>query len=126
MTAGGGATVADGFPIPYDTLVSNNMTGATFATGTVTLTRPGTYLVNWWVTMQNIEKAGAESGFAVEINGVKLSGSYAPFGTGQIAGSSLVTVHSSPSTLQLVNHSGEPVTLSDTTAQSGITVTQFA
>lgn len=126
MTGGGGATVANGYPIPYDTLVSNNMTGATFATGTVTLTRPGTYLVNWWVTTQDIEKAGSEAGFAVELNGTSISGSYAPFGTGQISGSSLVTVQSSPSTLQVVNDSGEPVTLADTTAQSGITVTQLA
>lgn len=141
FTAGSGATVADGFPIPFNELVSNNAIGASFATGSITLTLPGTYLVHWWVALDPtlppaVEKSGqaaqagqtaTEIGFAASLNGEILSGAYAPCGTGQISGSALVTVTSSPSTLQIVNDSGENVTLAEIpTAQAGVTVTQLS
>ena len=140
LTAGAGGTVADGFPIPFNNLISNNALGASFVTGTVTLTKTGTYLVNWWVapdmTVAAVEKedgtataAGQiaeEISFAVALNGQIVSGACAPCGTGQISGSTLVTVTSSPTTLQIVNDSGENVLLSEVSAQAGVTVVQLA
>ena len=139
LTGGSGGTVANGFPIPFNNLVSNNAIGASFVTGAITLTRPGTYLVNWWVataTTQNPEETGdqaattgqsaSEVSFSAALNGTPVSGSYAPCGTGQLNGSTLVTVQNSPSTLQIVNSSGENVLLATTSVQAGVTVTQLA
>ena len=140
LTAGSGGTVANGFPIPFNDLISNNVLGASFVTGAVTLTRPGTYLVNWWVALDPSDLSAADSeeqtttndqvtselSFAVALNGDVLSGSYAPEGIGQMGGSAFVTVQSAPSALQIVNNSGENVLLAETTVQAGMTVTQLA
>ena len=139
LTAGSGGTVANGFPIPFNNLVSNNAIGASFVTGAITLNRPGTYLVNWWVAMNATEDAesandqtatvgqsDSQLSFSAALNGNIVSGSYAPCGTGQISGSTLVTVTNTPSTLQIVNSSGQNVLLASTTAQAGVTVTQLA
>ena len=139
LTAGSGGTVANSFPIPFNNLVSNNAIGASFVTGAITLTRPGTYLVDWWVataTAQTPEATGnqaatvgqgvSELSFSAALNGTVVSGSHAPCGTGQLSGSTLVTVQNSPSTLQIVNSSGENVLLAQTSVQAGVTVTQLA
>ena len=139
LTAGSGGTVANGFPIPFNNLVSNNAIGASFVTGAITLNRSGTYLVNWWVAMGETEDAEAANGqtattggaapelsFSAALNGNIVSGSYAPSGTGQISGSALVTVMNTPSTLQVVNSSGGNVLLAQTSVQAGVTVTQLA
>ncbi|HCU56355.1 MAG TPA: hypothetical protein DIC18_03355 [Clostridiales bacterium] len=139
LTAGSGGTVANGFPIPFNNLVSNNAIGANFVTGAVTLTRPGTYLVNWWVATDidepnaatkdqaaTVRQAGRQISFSVALNGSIVSGSYAPCWAGQVNGSSLVTVQSTPATLQIVNSSGQNVLLAQTTAQAGMTITQLA
>ena len=137
LTAGAGGTVADGFPIPFNKLISNNALGASFVTGAVTLTKSGTYLVNWWVAPE-ISAAAEETGsatagqvseeisFAVSVNGQIVSGSCAPVGTGQVSGSTLITVTSAPTTVQIVNDSGENVILSSVSAQAGMTIVQFA
>ena len=134
FTAGAGATVANGFPIPFNSLLSNNLNGGSFVTGAITLSRPGTYLVNWWVAIGeqgDVATKGAggrpsQIGFSTTLNGAVVSTSYAPCGTGQISGSALVTVQSTPATLQIVNGSGENVVLASTTAQAGVVVTQLA
>ena len=139
LTAGSGGTVANGFPIPFNDLVSNNAVGASFVTGAITLTTPGTYLVNWWVATGSEEDAATTEGqpattgqgnqqlsFSAALNGNIVSGSYAPCGTGQVSGSTLVSVTNTPSTLQIVNSSGQNVLLAQTTAQAGVTVTQLA
>lgn len=133
LTAASGGTVANDFPIPFNNLISNNALGASFVTGAITLSRPGTYLVNWWVAMGEggdvaTQGAGGPSqiGFSTTLNGAVVSTSYAPCGTGQISGNALVTVQSTPATLQIVNGSGENVVLASTTAQAGITVTQLS
>ena len=139
LTAGSGGTVVDGFPIPFNNLISNNARGASFVTGSITLNKPGTYLVNWWVA-PDISVAAAETdgqssvaaqvaeeiSFAVALNGQIVSGSCAPVGTGQITGSTLVTVTNTPATLQIVNDSGDNVVFATVSAQAGVTVIQFA
>jgi len=139
FTAGSGGTVADGFPIPFNNLISNNALGASFVTGSITLTRPGTYLVNWWVAPEiavaAVESEGQsatagqvtdEISFAASLNGQIISGSCAPVGTGQVNGFALVTVTSTPATLQIVNDSGSNVVLAEVSAQAGVSVTQLA
>lgn len=138
FTAGAGATVADGFPIPFNNLVSNNVLGASFVTGAVILNRPGTYLVNWWVApeiaqpaVEKERKAAVaqvydEVSFAVTLNGQTVSGACAPSGTGQLSGSTFVTVTNTPSTLQVVNASGDNVFLAEVSTQAGLSITQFS
>ena len=139
LTAGSGGTVANGFPIPFNNLVSNNAIGASFVTGAITLSKPGTYLVNWWVATEveeeveatgdqtaKVGQAGTQLSFSAALNGSIVSGSYAPCGAGQVSGSTLVSVQTTPSTLQIVNSSGSNVLLAETTVQAGVTVTQLA
>ena len=138
LTGSAGATIADGAPVPFNVLVSNNTLGVTFipGSGSVTFGRAGTYLVNWWVALgeeiatQNGDQAkGANTAtaFSVKLNGSVVSSAYAGSGAAQISGSSLVTVSSVPSVMQLVNNTGCSLTFAaGTSGQAGLTVTQLA
>lgn len=138
LTGAAGATIADGAPVPFNVLVSNNTLGVTFipGSGSVAFGRAGTYLVNWWVALgeeiatQNGDEAkgaNTETAFSVKLNGSVVSSAYAGSGAAQISGSSLVTVSSVPSVMQLVNNTGCSLTFAGgTSGQAGLTVTQLA
>ncbi|GEM_PF-2319945 len=133
LTGASGGTLANGFPIPFNNLVSNNALGVTFTTSSVTIARSGTYLVNWWVALEEpVEVENAAAGqnagiaFSATLNGSVVSTSYAPGGTDQFSGTALVTVTNTPATLQIINNSGCNVVFGEAGAQAGMTVTQFA
>ena len=132
LTGAPGGTVPNGGAIPFNQLLSNTTLGGSFTPGVtgVTLNRAGTYLVNWWVAVDcdpPVEKeTEIEVGFSVNVNGSVVSTAYAGVGTGQIAGSAVVTVTSAPAVLSLVNASGISVSYADTASQAGMTVMQLA
>ena len=125
--------------VPFNVTVSNDSRGISSAIGggNVTINRPGTYLLNWWVAIGDggVEVSG-ESGqsaggdgvaFTVMQNGTRVSSAYASGGAGQISGSTLLKITSAMTTVNLINESGCPITLaSDTNGQAGMTITQLA
>lgn len=120
-------TVADDASVPFDTIESNDLLGVSCATGSgnVILNHTGTYLVNWWVAVENAQTAETLS-FALELNGTPVQTSYSDIGGGQIFGTAVVQVGAIGSTLTLVNASGCAVTYVTATGQAGMTLTTVA
>ncbi len=119
-----GSVAADAC-VPFDTLNTNTTLGVTQSRGTVTIGRVGTYLVNWWVGVENAQEAETLS-FAVSANASDVQTSYSDIGSGQIFGTAIVNVTSVPVTLQLVNRSANCVTYVTAGVQAGLTLTQLA
>ena len=120
-------SVASGASVAFDTVDCNNALGVTYTAGSgqIAIGRTGTYLVNWWVAIENAQ--GAESvAFALSLNGSDLATSYSDTGGGQIYGTAIVNVTSIPATLTLVNRSGDAVTLATAAGQGSLTLTQLA
>ena len=113
--------------MPFDALNANNTIGVNYApsSGSITVARAGTYLVNWWVAVENAQTATTLA-FALSLNGSDVSTSYADVGGGQIYGTAIVNVTSIPATLSLVNRSGEEVTLVTAAGQAELTLVQLA
>ena len=122
-----GGTVAANASVPFDTVDANNTLGVSYTagSGSVTIGRTGTYLVNWWVSIAGTQTAQSLA-FAVSLNGSDVQTSYSDIGGGQIYGTAIVTVSSIPATLSLVNRSGDAVTYATAEGQSGLTLTQLA
>lgn len=120
-------SVASGANVTFDTMNVNTTLGVsyTLGSGQIVLGRTGTYLVNWWVAVENTQTADPVA-FALSLNGSDVATSYSDTGGGQVYGSAIVNVTSIPATLTLVNRSGEAVTLATAGGQSSLTLTQLA
>ena len=125
LTGSSAGSVATEGTVPFDTVDFNNTVGVVSSHGTITIGKAGTYLVNWWVAMENAQAAESLS-FALSLNGIDVQTSYADIGGGQIYGTAIVNVTGVPATLTLVNTSSAAVTLVTAAKQAGLTVTQFA
>ena len=127
LTGSSAGTVASGSPVLFDTVDVNTTVGigCTPNSGKVTIGRTGTYLVNWWVAVENAQAAELMA-FAVTLNGTDVQTSYADIGGGQVYGSAVVNVTSLPATLSLVNQSGDAVTYATAEGQASMTITQLA
>ena len=120
-------TVDPGAAVPFDTVNLNNTLGVAYtpSSGTVTINRAGTYLVNWWLGVENAQTAASLS-FATSAGGSDVQTSYSDIGGGQIFGTAIVNVTSIPTTLQLVNRSAAAVTYATAEIQAGMTIVQYA
>ena len=122
-----GGTAAANASVPFDTVDANNTLGVSYTagSGSVTIGRTGTYLVNWWVSIAGTQTAQSLA-FAVSLNGSDVQTSYSDIGGGQVTGSAVVNVTSIPTTLQLINRSAAAVTYATAGVQAGLTLTQLA
>ncbi len=127
LTNASGGTLADGSPVLFNNTVSNNTIGGTYAsaTGTFTLTEPGTYLINWWVALGTAQATQATA-FSLTANGTPARTAYTGANAGEINGTSLITVGDSPVSIRLVNNSGFSIQYAVANVQSGATITQVA
>ena len=127
LTGQSGGTLAVGALIPFDTINTNNTLGVSYAqgSGSIVISRAGTYLVNWWIALENAQPVERLS-FATSASGVDVQTSYIDIGSGQIFGTAIVNVTSVPTTLQLVNRSDDTVTYASVRTQAGLTLTQLA
>ena len=127
LVGSSGGEIAVGGHVAFDALNFNNTLGLSYApgSGSVTVARTGTYLVNWWVAVENAQTAEVLS-FALSLNGSDVATSYADIGSGQIYGTAIVNVTSIPATLSITNRSTDAVTLVTAAGQAGMTITQLA
>ena len=127
LVGSSGGSVAHGAGVAFDTVDSNNTLGVSYTSGSgsVNVGRTGTYLVNWWVAIENAQTAEMVA-FALSLNGSDVATSYSDVGGGQIYGTAIVNVSSIPATLSLINRSGAAVTLATAGEQAGLTLTQLA
>ena len=120
-------SVVHGDCVDFDAVNSNNTLGLSYTpgSGSITISRTGTYLVNWWVAVENTQTTEMLA-FAASLNGSDVATSYSDIGGGQIYGTAIVNVSSIPAALSLVNRSAGDVTLATAGVQAGLTVTQLA
>ncbi|HBD00444.1 MAG TPA: hypothetical protein DC053_15560, partial [Lachnoclostridium sp.] len=95
------------------------------STGVATLNAEQNYYVSWWVTTNG---AGSSSfvEFSLEINGSSGIASCSPLVTGQLSGITLITVGAIPSTIALVNTTGQTVNYGATPVQAHMTIFQVS
>jgi len=124
LTTHSAGTVESGEAIPFNSIVANNTVGLSYAptSGEVTFNCTGTYLVNWWVAIDNAQPQ--EVAFSLQLNGNEVQTSYSDIGGGQIYGTAILPVSAIGSELSLVNASGGTITYATTKGQAGMTVTQ--
>lgn len=127
LTGSSAGSVAQGGCVPFDTVDSNNTLGVstTPGSGMITISRAGTYLVNWWIATENAQSAETMT-IELSLNGAVVQTSCSDIGGGQVYGTAIVRVSSLPSVLKLTNVSGDAVTLVTADQQAGMTITQFA
>ena len=125
LTGQSAGTLAEGAAVPFDTVNVNNTLGVSYSQGVITISRTGTYLVNWWIAFEN-EQTAEKLSFATSTGGVDVQTSNVDIGGGQVYGTAIVNVTSVPTTLQLVNRSGDDITYATVGVQAGLTLTQLA
>jgi hypothetical protein len=125
LLASGGALVADGAQIIFDTITNDQANDINYnlATGVFTITAPGNYYVSWWVAVDGSDGPIVLT-FAVELNGGGGVLGSAPTVTGQINGSALITVVATPATITLVNVTGAAIVLADSPVQANLVITE--
>lgn len=90
-------------------------------TGEFTITKPGNYYVSWWVATDG-STAVTNMNFSVAINGIPHSTGSSPIVTGQVSGTELITVVSSPTVVTLVNTSADDILIAGTDVQSNLVI----
>ncbi|HBE84456.1 MAG TPA: hypothetical protein DDW53_01640, partial [Lachnoclostridium sp.] len=106
----GGTSVANGSPVIFNTILNNQSINISYntSTGIVTLNAEQNYYISWWVSTDG---AGPSTyvEFTLQINGSSGVSSSSPIVTGQLSGMALITVGAIPSTIALVNTTGQTV-----------------
>lgn len=123
----------------YDYYIDSNVYTRNSVNGQITISQPGKYLINWWVTTQSSTSSSAV-GFAVrgKSNNASTYDNYQAavnsLKTGQLAGNTMLVLSQEqvPYTFQLVNITGYSVGNKDivvlslySTAQAGIIISQL-
>ena len=120
-----GGMIPNGSNVLFDTAINDQGSGVSYdpATGDFTVTRRGTYYVDWWVAPDGADLATSVS-FAVAVNGVPYSTPSSPIVSGQMAASALVTIDTVPATISLVNVTGDDIYVSSLPVQAGIVISK--
>ena len=121
----GGALVADGATVAFDVITNDQANDISYnlATGEFTVTAPGNYYVTWWVAVDGSEGL-TNLAFAVEVDGGGGVIGTAPTITGQINGSALITITTTPAVVTLVNVTGATIVLADNAVQANMIITE--
>lgn len=126
LTKSGGAMLEDGAAVRFDSILNTfDFSPTDSASGTFTVSRPGTYLIYWWVSVSGTS-GPASVAFALRQNDAADVSSAMPAITGQISGGALVAVKTVPSTFSLINVTGGTVSYADVTPQAGIVIAEMA
>ncbi|GBG58521.1 hypothetical protein SPFL3101_03884 [Sporomusaceae bacterium FL31] len=116
-------SVAAGAPIIFDTTVSDQSLVITYAAGTVTITLPGVYYIDWWVSVDGIEGGTAiVPTFAITTSAADNIQASSPLITDQMSGTALIAVAAPPVTLQLVNATDSTIGFGLTPIRANLTI----
>ncbi len=125
LIGAGGGIIPNGSNVLFDNVVNDQSGSISYnpATGEFTVTRLGTYYVDWWTAPDGAGPATSIS-FAVAVNGVPVSTASSPIVSDQMSASALVTVNAVPATISLMNVTGEDVFVPSIPVQAGIVITR--
>ena len=121
------AVIANGALIPFNTVINNQSAALTLnaATGEITIAESGNYYVSWWISVDGSTVATFIT-FSLELDGVPLSSAAIPILSGQLTGSDLISVTTTPAVLTLVNTTGNDIFTGDTNIQANIAILQLS
>lgn len=119
-------TIADGDPVIFDTLITDNSSGISYdaVTGEVTITQSGTYYINWWFSADGSPIATTIDLSIVTSTGETITASN-PILSGQMSGNALLDITASvgtPVTIQLINTTGNEIFVGATTVRADLTI----
>jgi hypothetical protein len=119
----GGGTVANGANVVFDTVVNDQSLNLNYAAGVFNVLPGGigNYYVTWWIDTNGAGPA-TNITFEIQLDGGAGIPASAPFTSGQLNGSALVTVGAAPATITLVNVTGRTVNLATTPVQANIII----
>lgn len=109
-------------------IVTNNQTSDisyNSATGEFTFTTEGTYFVSWWVATDG-SGTDTDVHFTLRLNGVSETAGASPIVQGQVNGSGIIVVQSTPSILSLYNSSSDVVNIAATPVQANLVILEVA
>ncbi|MEG2295767.1 MAG: hypothetical protein RSB96_03395, partial [Oscillospiraceae bacterium] len=110
-------------PILFNDLITQTNTGVHFnpLNGRVSLSEPGYYLANWWITLSS-SLISTEVQFALRNNNTHHTIlSCSPAGlAGHISGNALIHVTHPNESFSLINHSGTIIKLGSTSIQASL------
>ena len=111
----------------FDTLIINQTGDITYngGTGEFTLSSNGNYLISWWVAIDGTASTSSIS-FATQVNGASSVEGSAPIVTGQLNGTTLITVTGAPVTVTLINNSLDAVFFATTPVQANIIIAKVS
>jgi len=113
-------------PVLFDKIIHNadNDIRYDHQTGKFFLNTKATYLVNWDITVEGSYQSASVS-FALLIDDQIQGISTLPISVGQLSGSSLITMKTSPAILSLVNYTNDIIQLSRYTPVANITIAKI-
>jgi len=119
-------TIADGAPVIFDTLITDNSSGIAYdaITGEITITESGTYYINWWFSADGSPIATTIDLSIVTSTGGIITASN-PVLSGQMSGNALLDITASvgtPVTIQLINTTGNEIFVGATTVRADLTI----
>jgi hypothetical protein len=82
-------------------------------------------LVNWWVAVDGAQ-ASKTIVFDLLLNGVTISQTASPVVSTQVFGTALIEVATAPSTLKLVNNTGDDINIPKMSPQGNITIIRIS
>lgn len=119
-------TIADGAPVIFDEIITDDSAAISYdaATGTITVTESGTYYINWWFSADGSPIATTIDLAIVTSTGETITASN-PILSGQMSGNALLDITATPGapvTIQLINTTGNEIFVGATTVRSDLTI----
>lgn len=118
-----GAIINDAANVIFDTVIIDESDNISYnaATGEFTISAPGNYYINWWVTTDG--SAGPVNMiFSVAVNGTGIAQGDSPIVTGQLNGDAFIKVTDTPVTVTLVNQTGAEVLFANIPVQANLSI----
>ncbi len=123
-----GGTILDGANVMFDTPLNTDSDNVSYndGTGEFAFSRPGNYLVTWWVNVDGAQAAANIVFTVVTSSGSEVSAiSPFPLTILQLNGQALLTIGSAPITMSLVNNTGAIVTFGTSDIQADLVILQI-
>ena len=123
----GDGTIDDNGTVIFDTVVNNQSTSVSYnsTTGEFTINQVGNYYVSWWVAVNGAASATTIS-FGVSLDSSAPIIASSAIVSDQLSGIALVSVTTAPSTLILVNLSGDTAFIGNTTVQGSLIILELS
>ncbi len=120
-----GTIIPIGGNVIFDTVLNDQSDNISYnsTTGEFTITKPGNYYVDWWVSARS-EEGSLYTAFTLEVNGVPYSTASSLSGIEQLSGEALLTVTTVPTTIRLVNTSDDRVIIGALPVQANIVIAE--